>query len=672
MNSSQAQTKTPHAGSAKTQSALPFLQMLMGSGRFKEAFLAAASIAEQESNPVILNIAAIAAREANDPASADRYWSRCIERFPQDGNAYINRGNLLAESGYAEQAEHLYLKAIELDPDAPDARYNLGNLYSRSRQYQAALGQYREALKHAEGRPDLHNSMGCACSELGLTDEALHHLQRAVQLAPRYAEAWLNLGLLYRDTRQLKAAAGALQHAALPGDPSEAQALSEWAMVQMSLCDWAAAARTEARLLGLLRAGRAAGVVPFVTLALPNCTASDQRAAAAQATRQAPPPVDTMTDDPAERSPGRIRVGYLSADLHAHATAYLLAGVLEHRDTARFETFLYSYGPQTHDDMQNRLRAACEHFVDIAPLSDGQAAERIAADRLDLLIDLKGFTKHARLDIGAMRPAPILVNWLGYPGTLGNRRLADYLIGDPVVTPVSQQAQFEETLALMPHCYQPTDSRREILPPPDRAEVGLPADGLVFCCFNQAYKITEARAQTWFAILGRTPGAVLWLLEPDASARAALLEKAGRHGIASERLVFAPQVAQRAHIARLQLADLALDTFPYTSHTTASDLLWAGVPLLTRAGDTMASRVAASILQAAGLHNLVVTTEDDYVNAAVRLAGDAQALASVRLRAQAARNTALFDTETFARNLETLFSRIVERGAHGTPEPIVL
>lgn len=379
-----------------------------------------------------------------------------------------------------------------------------------------------------------------------------------------------------------------------------------------------------------------------------------------------------MTDDPAERSPGRIRVGYLSADLHAHATAYLLAGVLEHRDTACFETFLYSYGPQTHDDMQNRLRAACEHFVDIAPLSDGQAAERIAADRLDLLIDLKGFTKHARLDIGAMRPAPILVNWLGYPGTLGNRRLADYLIGDPAVTPVSQQAQFEETLALMPHCYQPTDSRREILPPPDRAELGLPADGLVFCCFNQAYKITEARAQTWFAILGRTPGAVLWLLEPDASARAALLEKAGRHGIASERLVFAPQVVQRAHIARLQLADLALDTFPYTSHTTASDLLWAGVPLLTRAGDTMASRVAASILQAAGLHDLVVTTEDDYVNAAVRLAGDAQALASVRLRAQAARNTPLFDTGTFARDLETLFGRIVERGPHGTPEPIVL
>ncbi|WP_425219898.1 tetratricopeptide repeat protein [Ralstonia solanacearum] len=672
MHSSQAQTKTPHAGSAKTQSALPFLQMLMGSGRFKEAFLAAASIAEQESNPVILNIAAIAAREANDPASADRYWSRCIERFPQDGNAYINRGNLLAESGYAEQAEHLYLKAIELDPDAPDARYNLGNLYSRSRQYQAALGQYREALKRAEGRPDLHNSMGCACSELGLTDEALHHLQRAVQLAPRYAEAWLNLGLLYRDTRQLKAAAGALQQAAIPGDPSEAQALSEWAMVQMSLCDWAAAARTEAHLLGLLRTGRAAGVVPFVTLALPNCTASDQRAAAAQATRQAPPPVDTTTDDPAERSPGRIRVGYLSADLHAHATAYLLAGVLEHRDTARFETFLYSYGPQTHDDMQNRLRAACEHFVDIAPLSDGQAAERIAADRLDLLIDLKGFTKHARLDIGAMRPAPILVNWLGYPGTLGNRRLADYLIGDPVVTPVSQQAQFEETLALMPHCYQPTDSRREILPPPNRAEVGLPADGLVFCCFNQAYKITEARAQTWFAILSRTPGSVLWLLEPDASARTALLEEAGRHGIASERLVFAPQVAQRAHIARLQLADLALDTFPYTSHTTASDLLWAGVPLLTRAGDTMASRVAASILQAAGLHDLVVTTEDDYVNAAVRLAGDAQALASVRLRAQAARNTPLFDTGTFARDLETLFGRIVERGPHGTPEPIVL
>nr|CCA87561.1 conserved hypothethical protein with TPR repeat domain [Ralstonia syzygii R24] len=665
------QNQTPRAGSSKTQSALPFLQMLLGSGRFKEAFLAAASISEQESNPVILNIAAIAAREANDLASADRYWSRCIEQFPQDGNAYINRGNLLAESGDAEQAEHAYLKAIELNPDTPDAWYNLGNLYSRSRQYQAALGPYREALKRVAGRPDLHNSMGCACSELGLTDEALQHLQRAVQLAPRYAEAWLNLGLLHRDTRQLKAAVDALQQAAIPGDPSEAQALSELAMVQMSMCDWAAAARSEARLLGLLRAGRATGVAPFVTLALPNCTASDQRMAAAQATRQAAPAITPVTGDPAPRSPGRIRVGYLSADFHAHATAYLLAGVLEHRDTSRFETFLYSYGPQTDDDMQRRLRAACEHFVHIAPLSDGQAAQRIASDDLDLLIDLKGFTKHARLDIGAMRPAPVLVSWLGYPGTLGSKRLADYLIGDPVVTPVSQQAQFEETLALMPHCYQPTDRRRETLPPPDRAGVGLPADGFVLCCFNQAYKITEARANTWFTILSRTPGSVLWLLEPDASAKAALLERARRHGVESHRLVFAPQVAQREHIARLQLADLALDTFPYTSHTTASDLLWAGVPLLTRMGDTMASRVAASILQAAGLHDLVVTTEEDYVDAAVRLAGDAQALASVRLHAQAARETPLFDTRTFARDLETLFGHIVEHGPDAMPDPIV-
>ncbi len=670
-SSRTTQNTTPQTGSSKTQSALPFLQMLLGSGRFKEAFLAAASISEQESNPVILNLAAIAAREANDPASADLYWSRCIERFPQDGNAYINRGNLLAESGDAEQAERSYLKAIELNPDTPDAWYNLGNLYSRSRQYQTALEHYREALKRAAGRPDLHNSMGCACSELGLADEALHHLQRAVQLAPRYAEAWLNLGLLHRDTRQLKAAADALHQAAIPGDPSEAQALSELAMVQMSMCDWAAVARSEARLLGLLRAGRAAGVAPFTTLALPNCTASDQRMAAAQATRQAVPLLSPEAGDAAPRGPGRIRVGYLSADFHAHATAYLLAGVLEHRDTSRFETFLYSYGPRTDDDMQRRLRAACEHFVDIAHLSDGQAAQRIAADRLDLLVDLKGFTKHARLDIGAMRPAPILVSWLGYPGTLGSRRLADYVIGDPVVTPVSQQAQFQETLALMPHCYQPTDSRREVIPPPDRAAVGLPADGLVFCCFNQAYKITEARADTWFKILSRTPGSVLWLLEPDASARTALLEKAGRCGIAGNRLVFAPHVAQREHIARLQLADLALDTFPYVSHTTASDLLWAGVPLLTRVGDTMASRVAASILQAAGLRDLVVTTEEDYVDTAVRLARDAQALANARRHAQAARHTPLFDTRTFARDLETLFGRIVERGPGAPADPIV-
>jgi predicted O-linked N-acetylglucosamine transferase (SPINDLY family) len=356
----------------------------------------------------------------------------------------------------------------------------------------------------------------------------------------------------------------------------------------------------------------------------------------------------------------RLRIGYLSADFHAHATVYLLAGVLEHHDAAHVELILYSYGPASSSGERQRLLERADAFHDLRELSDEAAARRIADDHIDILVDLKGYTVGQRPGITALRPAPLIVNWLGYPGSLGHPRMADYLIGDPVVSPPEHAAHFSEALALLPHCYQPNDNRRPLEPAPSRADAGLPATGLVFCSFNQTYKLRPETFAWWCRLLAAVPSSVLWLWQPKHETGVANLRRAAAgHGIAPERLVFAPSLPQAGHLARLQLADLALDSFPVCSHTTASDALWAGVPLVTRRGETFVSRVAASLLTAAGLADLVTASDEACFELALALATDPARLAAVRERLRGNRLTCpLFDTAGYTRDLEALYQRI--------------
>jgi predicted O-linked N-acetylglucosamine transferase (SPINDLY family) len=407
---------------------------------------------------------------------------------------------------------------------------------------------------------------------------------------------------------------------------------------------------------------------PFVFNGLPGSTRQQQLRCAQQFAgeqfgpflSQAPRGKHSM------RKSGRLRVGYLSADFHDHATAYLLAGVLAQHDRQKLEVFGYSYGPDTQDVMRQRIRTACDVFRDIHTLAHEQAAQLIAQDQLDILIDLKGFTENARPQITALRPAPVIVNWLGYPGTLGQRRLADYLIGDPVVTPLSHQADYSETLAQLPDCYQPTDADRTAAPTPAKRDAGLPEQGLVFCSFNQTYKITPMVLDAWCKILTATPDSVLWLLEGPQAAMENLRKEALRRGIAPERLIFAPKLPQAAHLGRLALADIALDTFPYTSHTTGSDALWAGVPLLTTLGGTFGSRVAASLLSAAGLPELVCDSWPSYIEQTIALALDGERRQRLRQHLLNGRQTLpLFATQRFTRNLEALFETIRQQHVTG-------
>ncbi len=333
----------------------------------------------------------------------------------------------------------------------------------------------------------------------------------------------------------------------------------------------------------------------------------------------------------------------------------------------------YSYG-DTDDAVTAQARSHCDVFREVAEWPDGDVAGLIATDGIDILVDLKGFTRDTRLEIPAQRPAPLIVSWLGYPGSLGHARLADYIIGDAVVTPLTHAAHFSETLALMPYCYQPNDRGRQIGTTPSRAQAGLPDAGFVFCSFNQNFKFNPQSFDVWCRLLLAVPGSVLWLLPTSEVAMANLKREAVARGVNGERLIFTTMLPLSEHLARLQLADLALDTFPYNSHTTGSDALWAGVPMVTRCGDTFASRVAASLLTAAGVPELVTHSWDEYFALAKSLAWDPQRLLGLREKLVRGRlEVPLFDTVRFTRDLERMYRNMWAQQRAGSPrQPIVL
>jgi predicted O-linked N-acetylglucosamine transferase (SPINDLY family) len=319
------------------------------------------------------------------------------------------------------------------------------------------------------------------------------------------------------------------------------------------------------------------------------------------------------------------------------------------------------------------VQRASALFRDLRGLSDEDAARQIAADRIDVLIDLKGYTENMRLGIVAFRPAPVVVSWLGWPGTVGHQRLADYIIGDPTVTPPDVAADYSEALAIMPHCYQSNDRSRTVGPRPTRTEAGLPEEGFVFCSFNQMWKIGPETFSVWCRLLDAVPGSVLWLLDTRDNAGANLRQEAQRRGVDPGRVIFAPTLPYSGHLGRLQLADLVLDVFPYGSHTTASDALWCGVPVVTKIGEIFASRVSASLLNAAGLPELVTTSDNDYFTLALRLAMQPGEIGCLRDRIVATRmSVPLFDTVRFTRDLERLYDEIWKQAMRGKREPITL
>jgi predicted O-linked N-acetylglucosamine transferase (SPINDLY family) len=635
---------------------------LQQQGRREEAESAYRDILRQSPNRfVYVNLGALL-QEQSRPDEALAAFDAAVSLDPDYAEAHFNRGVVLQQRGRLDGAIEAYKQSLRLRPDYVEATTNAGIAL----QELGRLGEAAAAFEHAAKlRPDAaepHNNLGIALLAGGQAAQAVTAFQRALALKPDYAEAFYNLGNAWRELGKPEGAIAAYGQA-LRLRPDDADAFGQLVYQRWRACDWSSFAADRQKLLDLVRQG--ARVPPFFLL-VTDAGPAEQLACARRwiepFTRAVLPlPGRTPTDRE------RIRIGYLSADLHQHATAHLAVELFERHDRARFEVFAYSYGPDDGSSMRRRLERAFDRFVDIRPLSHARAAQRIRADEIDILIDLKGHTLNARTATLAARPAPIQVNYLGYPGTMA-AAFIDYIIVDRIVAPPEQQPYFTEKLVTLPGCYQPSDTRRPDATPPTRRDCGLPADEFVFCCFNNTYKITPQFFDAWMRLLKRVPGSVLWLLESNDLARRNLRREAEQRGVDSGRLVFAPIRPIAEHLARHRHADLFLDTLPCNAHTTASDALWAGLPVLTCAGATFAGRVAASAVTAAGVPELIAPSIAGYEQLALDLARTPARVRELRERLERNRATApLFDMAAYVRNLDTAYARMWERWRAGEP-----
>jgi len=525
-------------------------------------------------------------------------------------------GFTLHEQGKLEKAIEAYNKALAIKPDYAQAYYNLGN----------------------------------ALHEQGKLEEAIEAYNKALAIKPDYAQAYYNMGITLQEQGKLEEAIEAYNKSlAIKPDYAAARALYLHQLAH--ICDWSAieAERSHVTELGII--GKS--VPPFTVLSLED--APDRHRLRSELYAREKKFLRKPLPAPSKPSqkPERLRVGYFSADFHNHATMYLMAQVFTAHDKSQFETLAYSYGPDKQDEMRKKLVSAVDVFHDVRGMNDIQIVELARADKLDIAIDLKGFTQNTRLAPFAYGLAPVQISYLGYPGTLG-ADLIDYIVADPVVIPEHKRHHFSEQIIYLPHTYQPTDNKRIISDKLiTREDVGLPTYGFVFCCLNNNYKISPREFDIWMRLMQKVEGSVLWLLKSNKWAEQNLKREAEDRGISAERLIFAEKVPQAEHLARQKLADLFLDTFNYNAHTTASDALWAGLPVVTKLGEGFAARVAGSLLAAIGLTELITENEEEYEALALTLATDPKRLGQVKSKLDGNRLTQpLFDSEMYTRHLE--------------------
>jgi protein O-GlcNAc transferase len=585
-------------------------------------------------------------------------YRRVIQLTPTNAEAHNSLGNALRDQGYLREAIAEYLIAIHLKPNNAEAYNNYGAVLQDQGRLDEAIIAYEHATRLRPDYPEAHSNLGVALRRQGRQEEAITAYQRSIKLKPDYADAWGNLGNVLQDQGRLGDAIAAYQ-SAIELSPDYPDVFSQLVHQRQHACDWTSFEADQERLLQIVRQGKWS-IAPFLLLASP-ATPADQLLCAqrwAEGVKRKVPKAERLRHSPSNR-PSKIKLGYLSADFHQHATAYLAAELFEHHDRSRFIVVGYSYGPDDRSEMRERLTHAFDRFTDIRTWSHAEAAGRIHQDGIDILVDLKGYTTHARTEIMAYRPAPIQVNYLGYPGTMG-ADFIDYIIADPFIAPESEQRFYGEELVHLPDCYQCNDSKRQIAErTPSRSECGLPEEGFVFCCFNNSYKITPAFFRIWMRLLKAVPGSVLWLLKSNSLVEYNLRQQAAAHDVDSQRLIFAPRRPLPEHLARHRQADLFLDTLPCNAHTTASDALWAGLPVLTCTGVTFAGRVAGSLLHAAGMHEFVTSSAKEYESFAFRLAKDPQQLSASRRKLEEARLTApLFDIARFTGELEAAYQRM--------------
>ncbi len=582
-------------------------------------------------------------RQSGQPSAVGVLYATWIQHNPDDPLLYavlFNYAVALADAEELDAARQCLERAIGLNADFMPAYINLGRVYERMGNVGLALAQWSAAL--ARMAP--------------VTGPAITHKTTTLNQSARALEA----------ADQDEAAEQMLRHS-LELDPSQREAVQHLVALRQRQCEWPLilpSDRVEHRTLmrGLSPLSAAAlADDPLLQLAVAfHYNRSDVGVPAGRVKLGAT----------ARAGSAPLRVGYLSSDLREHAVGYLMTEVFGLHDREKVETFAYYCGPDSRDALHAHFKATAQHFRPITHMDDVTAARCIADDRIQILVDLNGYTREARLKVVAQRPAPVIVNWLGFPGTMASP-YHHYLVADDFIVPESHELYYTEKVLRLP-CYQPTLRKRNVAAhTPTRAEVGLPDDAMVYCCFNGVHKLNSFTYERWLSVLSRVPGSVLWLLGSNDATHARLRDHASRRGVERERIVFAQKLANPFHLARYALADLFLDTTPYGAHTTASDALWTGVPVLTLSGRSFASRVCGSLSRAAGLPELVTDSPEQFVEMAVRLGTDRGALSPLRERLRAGRDSCtLFDMPLLVRRLEGLYEKMWEDHESGRlPRP---
>ncbi|MGE3775952.1 MAG: tetratricopeptide repeat protein [Pirellulaceae bacterium] len=649
----------------------------------------------------------------NGVAEAIAHLSRAVELAPDEAAYHNNLGVALSRLERTSEAVGCYERAAHLAPQRAEYQYNLGCTYARLGDLEPAVERLARALRLNPRWAEAHYNLGLVRQRLGALADACQSYQAAIECQPQDADAYNNLGIVYAQRHQYAAAVACFERAlhyapehadihgnlaavlvkqrrfaeaiasyrrALEHNPANQAALSGLLRQLQQVCLWDEIMELSQRAIQALDVpvieGSTAPFAPYGFLALPIMTTAEQQWRCARrwtehCLRESLPGGADVMHRPERRPKERLTIGYLSADFRSHPIAHLVVGLFEQHDRRYAEVVGYSSGPDDRSAIRRRIGESVDRFVDIRDLSFRDAARRIAADGVDILVDLTGYTGDARTEIVVLRPAPIQVSFLGYAATMA-APFIDYVFVDDFVVPEDQQRFFTERLVQLPGCYYVNDSQRDMGDDdPSRQACGLPEDGFVFCCFNNNAKITPQVFDVWMSVLREMRESVLWLLEGNDLSCGNLRREAALRGVDPDRLVFAPRLPPSRHLARHRLADLFLDTLPYNAHTTASDALWVGCPVLTVAGQTFSARVAASQLRSMGLPELITYNLDDYRRLALRLAQDREMLRELRHRLALNRDrSGLFAPRAFARNVEAAYGRMWETFVAGQrPRP---
>jgi predicted O-linked N-acetylglucosamine transferase (SPINDLY family) len=598
---------------------------------------------------------AVETHKKGDLLNAKELYLQILEIDNLNYNAIHMLGVIASQEKKFNLSIELLQKAVSIKPDDPRAFYNLGLAAYELGKLNLAEKYYLKSLELKNESKELYSNLASTYKQLRNLDVAIKYYQKAIGIDRHRKEDLSNLAFCYTDVNDHERAIKAYK-AALKIDPKLSWIAGYSLYSQLKICEWSRYHQEIDSMRNRVLQDEQTAPNFIVSTMIDELNLQLKASQIWVGTPAGDPTLGPLKVQPPK---AKIRLGYYSADFYNHATCMLMAELFEKHDKSKFELFAFSFGPDIKDPMRARVEAAFDQFIDVTTMSDKEIAEFSRMLDIDIAIDLKGSTKDHRFGIFSYRAAPVQVSYLGYPGTMGAEYI-DYLIADKTLIPEESQKFYTEKIAYMPHSYQVNDRSRVIS---DRVftkqEVGLPAEGFVFACFNSNYKITPDVFDVWVHILQSVEGSVLWLYEENKTAAINLRKEAQERGLAPEKLVFAPRMELSEHLARHKLADLFIDTLPCNAHTTASDALWAGLPVLTCMGESFASRVAASLLNAIEMPELITSSIQEYEKLAIALGRDPKRVQALKQKLEANKlTTPLFDSSLFTKNIENLYRQL--------------